>query len=688
MEDRDKTKEQLTASSLRTILDSVNDAIFIHTIHGEVIDVNNKMLDIYQVSREEALSMNITEDFSSPDNPLDTIPELWESAIRGEKRVFEWKARRPHDNSIFYVEVFLKKINLTDGDAILATVHDITESKKAERALRESETKYRSIFENAVEGIFQSTPDGRFLNVNHALAAMCGYASPEEMITHITDIGRQHYVDPEKRIEFRQTIEERGYVENFEHKIRRKDGSTIWVLINARAVRDEDGKALYYEGTHEDITERKHTQEKLYESEKRFQDILQFFPDPTLVIDREGRVTAWNLALEELTGVKGEEMLGKGDYEYALPFYGHRRPILIDLVNEPAETIEQSYAHIQRHGNTLSGEAYMPNLSGGKVFLYGTATALRNKRGEIVGAIESIRDITERKLAETRLLESEERYRTAIENSNDGVAIVMGNRHAYVNHKFLEIFGYDDPSEIVGNTTFMIIHPDDRDMVIEYTRKRQHSEPVPSRYEFKGMKKDGTVVFIEASVAATAYGGESASLAYLRDITERNEMEERLRTMSIVDELTGLYNRRGFITLSLKHLKLADRTKKGMNLFFIDLDQMKWINDTMGHQEGDKALIGVATILKKTFRESDIIGRMGGDEFAVLATDAQDGTGETLRKRLKDSIETYNRQEALKHQISMSIGIAHFDPKHPSSLDELMAQADILMYEEKRNKQR
>jgi diguanylate cyclase (GGDEF)-like protein len=114
---------------------------------------------------------------------------------------------------------------------------------------------------------------------------------------------------------------------------------------------------------------------------------------------------------------------------------------------------------------------------------------------------------------------------------------------------------------------------------------------------------------------------------------------------------------------------------------------MKHINDTLGHHEGDNALIEVATILKQVFRESDIIGRMGGDEFAVLAIDTTDETGEVLINRMQDTLGAHNKLGNRTYQLSLSIGIAHYDPKKPSTLDELMAQADILMYEEKRNNQ-
>lgn len=143
--------------------------------------------------------------------------------------------------------------------------------------------------------------------------------------------------------------------------------------------------------------------EAAQESQRRLADIIDFLPDASLVIDREGRVIAWNRAIEEMTGVRAADVLGRGDHEYALPFYGERRPILIDLVLLPDEEIETRYAYLQRRGSALTGEALVPRLRGQTAYLYATASALRNGKGEVVGAIETIRDISDRRQAEEEL---------------------------------------------------------------------------------------------------------------------------------------------------------------------------------------------------------------------------------------------------------------------------------------------
>ena len=437
-------------------------------------------------------------------------------------------------------------------------------------------------------------------------------------------------------------------------------------------------------------TERKRAEEALRESEQRLNNILHGSPIPAFVITKDHKVMYWNKALEEMSGIKAEELIGTNEHWKA--FYSEKRPCMADLVVDgeievTPQWFEGEYAKSKLIEGAYEATAFFPALGEGGRWLGFTAATIRSSKGELIGVLETLEDITEHKQVESKLRESEERYRTAIEHSHDGVALVREGRHVYVNQKFLEIFGYDITEEVIGKPHFITVHPDDLEMVAERNRKRERGESVPLRYEYKGIRKDGTPIYIEISATRVTFQGETTTLAYFRDVTGRKELEEKLRTMSLIDDLTGLYNRRGFFTLAQQQMKLTERTKKDMLLFFADLDKMKQINDTLGHQEGDKALVEIATTLKKVFRESDIIGRMGGDEFAILAIDTTNETREVLMKRLHNYLDDYNRPQGRSYTLSLSIGIAPYDPKKPFSLDELMAQADTLMYEEKRNKQ-
>ncbi len=166
-----------------------------------------------------------------------------------------------------------------------------------------------------------------------------------------------------------------------------------------------------------------------------------------------------------------------------------------------------------------------------------------------------------------------------------------------------------------------------------------------------------------------------------------HEREEALVILSLTDELTNLSNRRRFFVLAEQCIKVAIRAKKQSLLLYIDMDDLKRINDRCGHSEGDQALITLGNILTKTFRESDIVARIGGDEFAVLL-ESPDENDEILITRLNEHIRDHNAQWSQDYQLSVSVGAVHFDPEHPISIDELLSQADALMYAQKRSKRK
>jgi two-component system cell cycle response regulator len=166
------------------------------------------------------------------------------------------------------------------------------------------------------------------------------------------------------------------------------------------------------------------------------------------------------------------------------------------------------------------------------------------------------------------------------------------------------------------------------------------------------------------------------------------ELQKKVRTMAVTDELTGLYNRRGFFSLVEQLLKLCKREKKGIFMLYTDVDSLKKINDTFGHKEGDMALIDIANILRKNYRESDIIARIGGDEFVVITVGTTKESAEIATSRLKKNLEIHNAEANRSYKLSLSFGLAYHDPENPCSIDELLVQGDKLMYEQKRHKQK
>jgi PAS domain S-box-containing protein len=229
------------------------------------------------------------------------------------------------------------------------------------------------------------------------------------------------------------------------------------------------------------------------ESEKRLLDIINFLPDATFAIDRSGRVIAWNRAMEEMTGTSPEDMLGKGDYEYAIPFYGMRRPILIDLIFSPQDETRKKYSFVHADKDILTAETIDATPKGKLCVLWGKAAPLKNSEGQVIGAIESIRDITESKKAQDGLRRSEEKYRELadllpqmIYELDRDYRITYANRHA------LTIFGFTDSDLEQGINALSLIESSQHEEVLENARKSLEgysTEP----HEYTAIRKDGSL---------------------------------------------------------------------------------------------------------------------------------------------------------------------------------------------------
>jgi len=276
------------------------------------------------------------------------------------------------------------------------------------------------------------------------------------------------------------------------------------------------------------IGERMKVEDSLRESQQLMTDIISFLPDPTLVIDREGKVLVWNRAIEEMTGVSAEDMVGRGNYEYALPFYGERRPILIDLVFEPREDIETKYSFIQKERNLLIAETDVPLVKGQHRILWGKASIIYNARGEMVGAIESIRDVTERKRIENAYRSSEDRFRKLAEATIAAIFIYQGDRFRYVNAGMEAMTGFSN-RELAAMPFWNIAHPDFRDLIRERGFSRQKGEAVPSHYEFKIRRKNGSDRWVDYFGVTVEWEGKPAGLGTFYDVTDRKLMEESLK---------------------------------------------------------------------------------------------------------------------------------------------------------------
>jgi diguanylate cyclase (GGDEF)-like protein/PAS domain S-box-containing protein len=296
-------------------------------------------------------------------------------------------------------------------------------------------------------------------------------------------------------------------------------------------------------------------------------------------------------------------------------------------------------------------------------------------------------DISDRKRAEDALRESEETYKTILMASPDDITIAdLSGRVIMVSEASNKMFGYDQ-EEGPGMSVMDFIAPEEHERA-RANIVRMLTENYPGPNEYRAIRKDRSCFDIEVNNALIRdrQGNPIRMVLIARDITDRKRMQEELLSLSLTDHLTGLHNRRGFLSLAEQQFKVSIRRKTGMLLFFADLDGLKWINDTLGHEEGDKALIEAATVLKETFRASDIIARLGGDEYAALTVDISKVNYKVFTDRLQSLIDIRNNHGNWRYKLSISVGCSRYDPENPCSIEELMASADNLMYEQKQNK--
>ena len=273
------------------------------------------------------------------------------------------------------------------GPAVLRAL----EEKELATARRQAEQKYQSIFENSMDGIFQSSPQGRYLNLNPAIARIYGYDSPEEMIECIKDIATQIYVEPEKRSDFMSLLHTRSSVEHFETRNYRKDGSIIWISTSARAVRDQQGNVQYYEGFVQDITDRKRVEQALFTSQTRYQNLVETSHDLIWSVDAEGRLTFLNRAAKEIYGYEPEELIGRSLFDLMNPDMLHSAQpgAFRDLIGEARQ---------------FDGmETRIRHRDGRQITLSTNSVVLRDPDGKLIGVVGTSRDITERKKTEERI---------------------------------------------------------------------------------------------------------------------------------------------------------------------------------------------------------------------------------------------------------------------------------------------
>jgi diguanylate cyclase (GGDEF)-like protein/PAS domain S-box-containing protein len=540
----------------------------------------------------------------------------------------------------------------------------------------ESEQRYRRLFDSARDGIVLVEADtGHIIDVNPSFLAMAGHARDELMGSKLWQIEPFQNTDAIQVI-FKE-LRNQDYIYYDDLPLDSKMGSRIPVEIVGSSHSIAGRKILQY--TVRDISRRKTVEEELWKSESRFKVLFQKAAMGIVIVDASGSIIECNPAIEKMLGYNEKEMAGKHftDFTYE------------EDLKSDAAWFEELLA--QKRG---SYQMAIRCLRKDRVVVWGllAVSLIRSNKNKPLYAIRMIEDITDRKKAEEVVIKSRQFYLSLIDELPNPIRRTDADAQSdYFNKAWLEFTGRSISQEI-GNAWSEGVHAEDRDRLMKIQSESfEHRAPYVTEYRLRNSSGEYRWMVEYGRPITDLDGSFSGYISSCSDVQDRKTFEEKLHSLSTTDDLTGLLNRRGFFSLALQQLKVANRTKIGFLLLYLDLDGLKKINDMFGHPEGDQALVETTAILREIFRESDIIGRLGGDEFAVLALErTRDAEEEeqSILKRIRESVETRNARPGRRYALSLSAGINTYDPERPCSLDEFISRVDSIMYEEKKSKYR
>ncbi|PKP02452.1 MAG: hypothetical protein CVU11_11760, partial [Bacteroidetes bacterium HGW-Bacteroidetes-6] len=487
-----------------------NNSAGIAIIHPDssIVMVNNAYLEISGYSREEVVGESWTKHIHPDD--LDRLIEYNNNRLENPTDIsdkYELSfCRRNGEVRCVLMSVAV----IPSSKMVVASFSDITERKNAEKAMIESEERYRAIFNNSVEGIYQTTPDGQYRTINSSFAEMFGYDSPEDMISCVSDIRTQLYLDPSDRDRFVEELNKfDGIVRDFETQMKRKDGSSFWVSINGRLMFSDNQESSYIEGTCINITERKLAEETVRLSAEKWQATFNSITDIITVISKEHVFLEINQAGCDALGMTHDEIIGKKCHELV---HGTLHPIgncpCVACINIEAGGVSQIFEN-------------------GRYFQL-TAWPIFDGNNELYAFSHSVKDITDQKLAEIALAASEDKFRNLAESSPFAIMIYQNTKWVYSNPAGEQISGYS-LSELQQMYFWEFVHPDDMKMVKERGLLRESGNQTENSYEFRIVAKNGEMKWVYLTGTSINYQDKNAALISIADVSERKMAEEELR---------------------------------------------------------------------------------------------------------------------------------------------------------------
>ena len=482
---------------------------------GRIARVNRAECAMLGYDRSELIGKGIWEIVSPGDSK--GIRSLTLQKLAGSARLTPFQAKfLRKDGAAVTVGLYENLIQDERGAVvgIRGILVNISEREQTIEALLSSELKYRDLFDNVIDGVYQSAPNGRVVTANPALVQMLGYSSESEFLE--SDRG-EITILPESRAMRGAELERNGELRNCELKLRTKDGRLITVLENARAVRDPAGVIAYYEGTLTDITGRVQAQQELTEERDFTSAIIDAAGSLIVVLDPNGRIIRFNRACEQTSGYSFEEVQGRAFWD-------------ILIIPEEVAALQEIFARLREGSGSIKHENHWATRSGDLRLFDWSNVPLRDKQGATAYIISTGLDITERRRAEQALRASEQRYRDLFENAND-IVYTHDLRGAFtsINTAAERITGYSR-SEAMKMNIADILAPEYADEVRQGMESKLGGDG-PTTFEFDIISKSGERVSLEVSTRLQLENGQPIGIhGVARDITDRKQAEEKLES--------------------------------------------------------------------------------------------------------------------------------------------------------------
>ncbi|QJR15216.1 PAS domain S-box protein [Usitatibacter palustris] len=662
-DDASAGRPQVEYELIREAFDKTAVGLTLVNLDGVFQRVNRAFCEILGYTREELLGRSF-RDVTHPDDIARDLKHLDElRAGHGVPLSVDKRYIRKDGREVWVrrsVSVLGKE---GPGRLVIGSFIDLTEQRTKDRALYQMNAFLTAIVENSPVAIYTADREGKITFWNPAAERTFGFTREQAM-------GRRAPFIPTSHREEGQSLRERviagEVLTGLELERQRADGTMIHINGSAAPLRDEHDNITGLLACCIDVTEATLTERELGRQLHFTRALIDAIPSPVYFKDREGRYQVYNRAWDELFG-GGRSWIGK---------------TVFDMFGEPSASLHHARDKLlYEQPASTSYEALVPDTRGLPHEMLYNKVSFVDRNGEVAGLIGVITDVTTYKEAERALEASESRFRVLTESALDLISVVAEDGTIrYQSPALRHLMGYE-PSETVGGSVFEMVHRDDVEHVRTAFRRIIESEQSREPVEFRVRHRDGMWRTFESLGTNCLTNPHIGGVVFnSRDITDRKVIQQRIQHLAYHDNLTGLPNR-SLLQDRLAHsIARAERGHRKVAVLFIDLDNFKNINDTLGHDVGDELLRQVSRKLSECVRLEDTIARQGGDEFIVLLDSIEDGRGASIvAQKILNSLRQPFLLGGTEQHVSGSVGIAVF-PEDGRDAQTLMKNADTAMF--------